>query len=128
MFNNFISQAGTMGNVSDSESANTADLSFLLERHGIPNDIFQNIDALTIILFIPIFNSCLYPVLQRLGIQFRPIARITVGFIFAGLAMLYAAGVQHLIYTSVIQNHTALLFRLTNIDFLATLLRCTSSL
>jgi POT family proton-dependent oligopeptide transporter len=56
---------------------------------------------LTIIVFIPIFNALLYPALQRCGIPFRPIARITVGFILAALAMLYAAGVQHLIYISV---------------------------
>jgi len=63
--------------------------------------VLGNIDALTIIIFIPILNVGLYPILQRHGIPFRPIARIAVGFIFAGAAMLYAAGVQHLIYTSV---------------------------
>lgn len=82
MQNNFISQAGTM------------------ELHGIPNDMLGNIDPLTIIIFIPILNTTLYPLLQRSGIPFRPIARITVGFILAAIAMLYAAGVQHLIYTS----------------------------
>jgi POT family proton-dependent oligopeptide transporter len=74
----------------------------LLELHGIPNDVLGNIDALTIIIFIPVLNIGLYPILQRSGIPFRPIARIAVGFIFAALAMLYAAGVQHLIYISVI--------------------------
>jgi len=74
----------------------------LLELHGIPNDILTNVDALTIIMFIPFLNASLYPFLQRSGISFRPIARITVGFGFAGLAMLYAAGVQHVIYISVI--------------------------
>ncbi|PMD40414.1 peptide transporter PTR2-A [Hyaloscypha variabilis F] len=82
MLNNFVSQAGTM------------------ELHGIPNDVLGNIDALTIIIFIPVLNVWLYPILQRNGIPFRPIARITVGFIIAGLAMVYAAGVQHLIYIS----------------------------
>ena len=102
MLNNFISQAGAMGNGSNLDSANRVNLPFLLELHGIPNDALGNIDALTIIVFIPILNAGLYPILQRSGILFRPIARITVGFIFAGLAMLYAAGVQHLIYISVI--------------------------
>ena len=102
MLNNFVSQAGSMGNGSNLDSANRVNLPFLLELHGIPNDVLGNIDALTIIIFIPILNTCLYPLLQRSGIPFRPIARITVGFIFAALAMLYAAGVQHLIYISVI--------------------------
>jgi proton-dependent oligopeptide transporter, POT family len=81
------------------------DLLILLELHGIPNDVLGNIDAITIIVFIPILNTCLYPVLRQSGIPFRPMARITVGFIIAGLAMLYAAGVQHLIYISVIWKH-----------------------
>jgi POT family proton-dependent oligopeptide transporter len=67
--------------------------------------VLSNVDALTIIMFIPILNTYLYPILQRSGIPFRPIARITVGFIFAAIAMLYAAGVQHLIYSSVTRKY-----------------------
>jgi POT family proton-dependent oligopeptide transporter len=107
MLNNFVSQAGSMGNGSQSEQYR-ADLPFSLELHGIPNDVLGNIDALTIIMFIPILNTYLYPLLQRSGIPFRPIARITVGFIFAALAMLYAAGVQHLIYISVTWKRNSL--------------------
>lgn len=82
MLNNFISQAGTM------------------QLHGIPNDIMQNIDPLTIIFLIPIFDRLLYPGLRKIGIPFRPITRITWGFVFGALAMAYAAIVQHLIYSS----------------------------
>jgi POT family proton-dependent oligopeptide transporter len=105
MLNNFISQAGTMGSGPLPDRMNILDLPFLLERHGIPNDVLGNIDAMTIIIFIPILNTSLYPMLQSSGIPFRPIARITVGFIFAAFAMLYAAGVQYLIYISVIEIH-----------------------
>jgi dipeptide/tripeptide permease len=91
--------------------------------------VLGNIDALTIIVFIPILNTTVYPILQRNGIPFRPIARITMGFIFAALAMLYAAGVQHLIYSSVIEKYISLVrFQLTNIGILATLLRFSSQL
>jgi len=82
MLNNFISQAGTMN------------------THGIPNDIMQNIDSLTIIIFIPIFDRLIYPGLRRIGIPFRPITRITFGFFFGSLAMAYAAIVQYIIYKS----------------------------
>lgn len=82
MLNNFISQAGVM------------------ELHGIPNDIMQNIDPLTIIIFIPICDRLVYPLLRRWGIPFRPITRITMGFVFAALSMAYAAIVQHLIYNA----------------------------
>jgi proton-dependent oligopeptide transporter, POT family len=80
--NNLISMAGTM------------------ELHGIPNDILQNLDPLTVIIFIPIFDRLIYPMLRRMGIPFKPISRITMGFFFAAVAMAYAAFVQHLIYTA----------------------------
>ncbi|KAI9675580.1 MAG: peptide transporter ptr2 [Caeruleum heppii] len=82
MINNFVSQAGTM------------------QLHGIPNDIMQNIDPITIIIFIPILDRIGYPLLRKAGIKFKPITRITWGFILGSLAMGYAAIVQELIYTS----------------------------
>jgi POT family proton-dependent oligopeptide transporter len=42
----------------------------------------------------------LYPFLNNRKISFRPIARITVGFITVIAAMAYAAVVQHLIYNA----------------------------
>lgn len=80
MINNFVSQAGTMN------------------THGIPNDIMQNIDPIAIIIFIPIMERLIYPMLRKYGIPFRPITRIFFGFMFAAIAMAYAAIVQHLIY------------------------------
>lgn len=112
-----------MGNGSNPDRKNRVNLPFSPELHGIPNDILVNIDALTIIIFIPVLNACLYPILRRSGIPFRPIARITVGFVIAGLSMLYAAGVQHLIYISVIRNIPLTHFQFTDISLLATLLR-----
>uniref|UniRef100_A0A060TDZ1 ARAD1D03740p n=1 Tax=Blastobotrys adeninivorans TaxID=409370 RepID=A0A060TDZ1_BLAAD len=82
MVNNFVSQAGQMA------------------LHGMPNDIMQSIDSITIIIFIPIINQFVYPALRRMGIQFKPITRITWGFFSASIAMAYAAIVQHLIYTT----------------------------
>lgn len=82
MITNFISQAGQM------------------QLHGIPNDIMQNINPLSIIIFIPIMDRLVYPSLRKWGIPFRPITRITFGFFFASAAMVYAAIVQHLIYSS----------------------------
>ena len=71
-----------------------------MQLHGVPNDIMQNIDPLTLIFLIPIFDRLLYPGLRKIGIPFRPITRITWGFVFGALAMAYAAFVQHLIYSS----------------------------
>ncbi|KAI9654023.1 MAG: peptide transporter ptr2 [Alyxoria varia] len=82
MLNNFISQAAQM------------------ELQGIPNDLMQNIDPITIIVFIPIMDRIVYPGLRKLGVKFKPITRITFGFITGALAMAYAAIVQKLIYNS----------------------------
>ncbi|RAH53983.1 MFS peptide transporter Ptr2 [Aspergillus piperis CBS 112811] len=79
---NFVTQAGQM------------------EGHGIPNDLMQNFDPISIIVFIPVLETLVYPLLRRLRIRFRPITRISLGFVVASLAMMYAAIVQHLIYSA----------------------------
>ncbi|KAI7901093.1 POT family-domain-containing protein [Cokeromyces recurvatus] len=82
MTNNLVSMAATMitGNV--------------------PNDIMQNIDPIALIILIPIMDNFLYPLLRRLNIPLRPIARITLGFFFAAASMGYTAGIQAKIYRS----------------------------
>lgn len=79
---NFVTQAGQMNG------------------HGIPNDLMQNFDPISIIVFIPLLETLVYPLMRRLKIPFRPITRISLGFVVASLAMMYAAIVQHLIYVS----------------------------
>lgn len=79
---NFVTQAGQMNG------------------HGIPNDLMQNFDPISIIVFIPLLETVIYPIMRRLKIPFRPITRISLGFIVASLAMMYAAIVQHLIYSA----------------------------
>ncbi|KAF8251351.1 peptide transport protein PTR2 [Wilcoxina mikolae CBS 423.85] len=82
MLNNLITQAGTM------------------ETHGVPNDFMQNISVFPIIVLAPIFDRLVYPAMRKMGIAFKPITRITWGFILAALAMAYTAVVQHIIYAS----------------------------
>lgn len=82
MVNNFVSMAGTM------------------ETHGIPNDLLFNLNPITIIIFIPIVEKGLYPLLRKLKIPFRPITRIFFGFLLAAVAMVYAAIVQNAIYNA----------------------------
>lgn len=81
MYNNLISQAGSM----------------LLS--GIPNDLPQAFSGVACIIFGPLIQG-LYSFLAKRRIQFSPIARLVAAFVFCGLAMAYAAIVQHLIYTS----------------------------
>lgn len=69
-----------------------------MKLNGTPNDLIQNLNPIAIVALIPLFDYGLYPFLRRRGINFTPIKRITAGFFVAGLAMLYAAVLQHFIY------------------------------
>lgn len=71
-----------------------------MRGHGIPNDLMQNFDPIAIIVFVPILDRLVYPMLRKYRIPFKPISRIVVGFTVASLAMMYAAIVQHLIYSA----------------------------
>ncbi|GJJ73862.1 proton-dependent oligopeptide transporter, POT family [Entomortierella parvispora] len=77
---NLTSQAGTM----------------LL--YGIPNDVVNNIDPIVLIIFIPIFDKIVYPGFRRMGLELKPVTRISLGFLFAAIAMAWTAIVQHKIY------------------------------
>jgi len=78
--NNLTSQAATM------------------VTNGVPNDVINNLDPLTLIIFIPICDLFIYPGLRKIGINFSPIKRITAGFFTGAAAMVWAAVVQHDIY------------------------------
>ncbi|KAN0081888.1 POT family domain containing protein [Elaphomyces granulatus] len=80
MMNNLTSQAATM------------------RLNAVPNDIVNNLNPLTLIIFIPIMDRIVYPLLRRIGIKFTPIKRITAGFIFAGAGMISATVTQYYIY------------------------------
>lgn len=82
IWNNLISQAGTMA------------------LHGTPNDLLQNLDPIALIVFIPLLDFGVYPLLRHWKISFRPVVRITLGFIMAAFSMAYAAVLQHYIYIS----------------------------
>lgn len=66
----------------------------------MPNDLMQNFDPISIIVFIPILDKVVYPILRKLKIELKPIARITIGFFLASLCLMYAAIVQHIIYSA----------------------------
>jgi POT family proton-dependent oligopeptide transporter len=69
-----------------------------LELHGVPNDIIQNLNPISIVIMIPIFDHVIYPTLRKFGIAFTPIKRMTVGFYIACLSMVAAAIMQYFIY------------------------------
>ncbi|ORY08312.1 PTR2-domain-containing protein [Basidiobolus meristosporus CBS 931.73] len=64
----------------------------------ITDDLINNIDPIALIIFIPIMDTFVYPFLRRIRMNPRPMARITLGFIFGALAMMSSALVQNEIY------------------------------
>ncbi|KAJ7155693.1 peptide/h+ symporter protein [Mycena filopes] len=66
--------------------------------NGTPNDLIQNLNPISIIIMIPIFERGIYPLLRKRGINFTPIKRISMGFFVAGLAMVYAAVLEKYLY------------------------------
>lgn len=60
-------------------------LSTMLTTNGVPNDVIQNFNTLSIIVTVPIFNYGLYPLLRRLNVHYGPVARITTGLFISTL-------------------------------------------
>ncbi|KAJ7772205.1 peptide transporter PTR2A [Mycena metata] len=85
--NNLTSQAATM------------------TTNGLPNDVLSNIDPVTLVVFIPIFDFFVYPALQRRGIKFTALKRITAGFLTGSAAMVWAAVLQYNIYQVSMPNY-----------------------
>ncbi|KAJ3567978.1 hypothetical protein NP233_g6016 [Leucocoprinus birnbaumii] len=77
---------------------NLGTMAAAMTLHGTPNDLIQNLNPISIIIMIPIFDYVIYPFLRRRGINFSPIKRIYAGFLVAGLAMVYAAVLQHYLF------------------------------
>ncbi|KAJ3566004.1 hypothetical protein NP233_g7279 [Leucocoprinus birnbaumii] len=77
---------------------NLGTMAAAMTLEGTPNDLIRNLDPISIIIIIPILDYFIYPFLRRRGINFSPIKRIYAGFVVAGLAMLYAAILQHYLY------------------------------
>ncbi|GAA5830943.1 hypothetical protein JCM11251_005087 [Rhodosporidiobolus azoricus] len=70
----------------------------VMNTHGLPNDIMNNLNPISLVIIIPIMDLLIYPALRRAGIFFSPIKKIFCGFMFGSLAMVCAAVVQHEIY------------------------------
>ncbi|KAL4748827.1 hypothetical protein BDW72DRAFT_214557 [Aspergillus terricola var. indicus] len=61
-------------------------LSTMLKTDGVPNDLISNFNPLSIIVFAPILNYGLYPLLRRWKIHYGPVARMTTGLFISSIA------------------------------------------
>jgi POT family proton-dependent oligopeptide transporter len=71
-----------------------------MKTGGTPNDLLPALNQVSCIIMGPLIQMVLYPYLHRRHIYVGPITRIAIGFGFVALSMLYAALVQHMIYSS----------------------------
>lgn len=65
---------------------------------GVPNDFFNNFNQIAIVVFIPIQTYLLYPFLEKLHINFKPVYKCFVGFMLGALASMVSAILQWRIY------------------------------
>ncbi|KAE8312860.1 POT family-domain-containing protein [Aspergillus transmontanensis] len=80
---------------------NLISLAGLMNTMGLPNDFLAgSINPLSILILLPLFERVIYPSLRRINIPFRPISRITFGFVIMSGAIAVAAGLQSLAYNS----------------------------
>lgn len=82
---------GGIGSIQNSQSNS-------LTTNGVPNTLFNNFNALTIIVFIPILNFGVYPLLRKYKIEFFPVYRIFFGFMLAALSQMAGAIIQWKVY------------------------------
>lgn len=69
-----------------------------MQLNGVPNDLIQNLNPISIVILIPILDRFVYPGLRRLGVNFTPVKRMATGFLFSALSMIAAAVMQYYIY------------------------------
>ncbi|SCV02600.1 LAMI_0H01002g1_1 [Lachancea mirantina] len=69
-----------------------------LSDNGVPNDLVNSFNALTIIVSSPLLEWVIYPIFRRFKINFKPAYRITAGFFIASMASLAGAIIQYRIY------------------------------
>ncbi|XP_051876961.1 solute carrier family 15 member 2 [Pristis pectinata] len=60
----------------------------------IQPDQMQTINAILIVIFIPIFDMGVYPLFAKCKLKLTPLRRMTVGMVLAGLAFIAAAIVE----------------------------------
>jgi len=69
-----------------------------MTRNGVPNDLINNLNPISLVIMIPIMDRVVYPFLRKKGINFTPVKKIALGFMFASLSMVVATITQVYIY------------------------------
>ncbi|CDR45361.1 CYFA0S18e00122g1_1 [Cyberlindnera fabianii] len=82
---------GGIGSLQNSQST-------AMTTNGVPNDLINNFNPLTIIILIPILDYGVYPLLRKFKIEYRPVYRIFTGFMLAAISQAAGAIIQWKVY------------------------------
>jgi dipeptide/tripeptide permease len=73
--------------INDNGLGNAASfLSTMLATNGVPNDVINNFNPFSIIIFSLILNHLFYPMLRRYQINYGSVARMTTGLLLSSVA------------------------------------------
>ncbi|SGZ38284.1 related to Peptide transporter PTR2 [Hanseniaspora guilliermondii] len=73
-------------------------LSAAMKSNGVPNDVINNFNPLAIIVFTPILDYGIYPLLTKMKMNPNVTIRIFIGFMLAAGAMAGGAILQRMVY------------------------------
>lgn len=66
--------------------------------NGVPNDLFNNFNQITIVVAIPIMDYILYPFLRKHNMMIKNVHKCVIGFLLGALSAMVAAILQNRIY------------------------------
>ncbi|KAF2093282.1 putative MFS peptide transporter [Rhizodiscina lignyota] len=84
---------GGIGSVSTNQGA-------AMTTAGAPNDLLNNFNPLTIIVFAPFLSHVVYPTLNKMGIKFGRVNRCVTGFTLAWISGVIGAIIQWRVYVT----------------------------
>ncbi len=87
----FLLADGGIGAMLNAQSAS-------MTLSGIPNDIMNNFNSLTIIIATPIITYGVYPFFAKIGYPLKPMTRLSIGFMLGCINMIIGAIIQARIY------------------------------
>ena len=76
----------------------TNNLTAAMQSNGVPNDVINNFNPLAIIVFTPILDYGIYPLLTRYKMNPNITIRVFIGFMIAAGAMAGGAILQQMVY------------------------------
>ncbi|KAK5651825.1 hypothetical protein OQA88_11594 [Cercophora sp. LCS_1] len=69
-----------------------------MQTNGLPNDLLDNLNSVSIVVMVPVMNHIVYPLLRRWGIRFGSISRMTFGFALCTFGSIGFSVLQYYVY------------------------------